>query len=259
MGGSRRGRAAGTASRFILIGENALIQLRRSLCFWTGGFALSFATSAAAQDVRVAPVVGIVTPLAGTMVTWERQNPAAGVDSVPWAHVHQPGPIVGVAVEVDRPAGFDWSAQLTGTFSERIIRNSTRGERSCTCKTSLIVSAAVLARRTTPVTGSIRLLFGLGPELHYFAGDAVSNEDAFRQEYYVDVSPRVAMGASGMAGIESDILHRASLRFQLGYRYILLKHRVVSPPLWPTVSFQEEAKQDVIFSIGVVLRQPGAR
>ncbi len=220
---------------------------------------VALATSAAAQGVRIAPLVGVTSPQAGTMITWERLPAAAGTDSVPWAHRYQPGIIVGVTMDLDRPGRLDWSAQITGTFSERRIESPSGNERPCECTSSVILSAGLMARRTFPLRGSVRLVLGLGPEVHYFGGEAVSNEDAFTPEYYVEVSPRTAVGGLGSVGLEADLHRRFSLRFQGGYRYIAIKHRGVSPSLWPTVSFQEEAKQDLIFSVGIVLRAPVER
>lgn len=208
-----------------------------------------------AQGMRVAPIVGVTQPVAGTMTLQEPIPAGAGFDSVAWAHKYQPGLLVGVALEWDRAGRLDWVAQLTGNFSERRIEDEAGNERTCDCTSSVIVSAGFLARTTFPLRESLRLLVAAGPELHFFAGDAVSNADGFAAPEQIEVNPRVVLGGLGSVGLEADVHRRFSLRLQGGYRVIALRHRAIEPnPLAP-VSFDEEAKQDVVVSLGLVLRR----
>lgn len=212
--------------------------------------------SAAQTTLRFTPTVGVTSPQAGTMTYWQQLPVAAGFDSVAWKHKYQAGTIIGLSVDVDRPGRLDWSAQITGAFSERRIEDEAGNERSCDCTSSVILSVGLLARSALPLSESMRLVFGLGPELHYIAGDAVSNADGFPPPH-VEVSPRVTFGGLGSVGLEADVRPRLGLRLQAGYRYLALRHRSASSGGAP-VSFQEEAKQDLIFSLGFVLRPRSA-
>jgi len=212
--------------------------------------------SAAQTALRFTPIVGVTSPQAGTMTYWQQIPVVAGFDSVAWQHKYRAGAIVGLSVDVDRPGRLDWSAQITGAFSERRIEDEAGNERSCDCTSSVILSAGLLARSALPLGESMRLVFGLGPELHYIAGDAVSNADAFPPPH-VEVSPRVTFGGLGTIGLEADLRPRLGLRLQAGYRYLALRHRSASSGGAP-VSFQEEAKRDVILSLGFVLRPRSA-
>lgn len=218
---------------------------------------VAVAVPSAAQSVRFTPIVGVTSPLAGTMTHWLQLPLAAGFDSVAWAHKYQVGTIVGLSVDVDRPGRLDWSAQVTGAFSERRIEDEAGNERRCDCTSSVILSAGLMARTALPITRAVRLVFGIGPELHYIAGNAVSNADGFPPPY-VEVSPRVTFGGLGSVALETDVRSRMGIRLQGSYRALALKHRSASSFGTP-LSFQEEAKQDLILSLGLVLRAPQAR
>lgn len=223
----------------------------QALLSWT--LLVSAAVPSAAQStLRFTPIVGVTSPQAGTMTYWQQLPVMAGFDSVAWRHTYQAGTIVGLSVDVDRPGRLDWSAQITGAFSERRIEDEAGNERSCDCTSSVILSAGLLARSALPLSESMRVVFGLGPELHYVAGKAVSNADGFPPPH-VEVSPRVTFGGLGTVGLEADVRPRLGLRLQAGYRYLALQHRSASSGGAP-VSFQEEAKQDLILSLGFVLR-----
>lgn len=217
--------------------------------------AAALASPAGAQGLRIVPVVGVTQPVAGTMTMYQPIPATVGFDSLAWTHRYQPGLLLGAAVEWDRSGRVDWVAQLTGNFSERRIENEAGEESACDCTSSVIVSAGVLARTTIPLRGSLRLLVSAGPELHVFAGDAVSNEEGFPAPAKIEVHPRLVLGGLGSLGLEADLHRRFSLRLQGGYRVIALQHRPVDPSPSAPVTFREEAKQDVVVSLGLVLRR----
>lgn len=205
--------------------------------------------------MRIVPIVGVTQPVAGTMTLQEPVAAGVGFDSVSWAHRYQPGLLVGVAAEWDRPGRLDWAAQLTGNFSERRIENAAGNARTCDCTSSVLVSAGVLARTSFPLRESLRVLVAAGPELHVFAGNAVSNSDGFAAPQQIEVNPRVSLGGLASVGVEADVHRRFSLRLQGGYRVVGMRHRAVEPNPVAPVSFDEEARQDVVVSLGLVLRR----
>jgi hypothetical protein len=217
---------------------------------------LAFATiEARAQGLSVTPIAGVTRPQSGEMVLWIPPPAIAGFDSVAYRHSYQPGVTFGALIDFDRPGALDFTVQATANLTERSIQRGSNSH-ACDCKDSRIYAVALLARGTLSVTERLRLIGGAGPEVLHLSGNAVSNEDGFPGDDWLEIRPRTLLGAFGMLGAEVDVSPRYAVRLHGGYRYFAPRHQRPSRdyPVTPR-SFSETPQQDLLFALGLTLRR----